>query len=148
MGKKYTQFFGSHFDLFKVHYWLIRHVYFPCIRHKFGRVGATFTVFLLSAILHEVAVSVPFHMIRPWSFLGMMMQLPLVGITKFLYRRQPGSSIGNLIFWLSFCVVGQPVAVLLYAIDYEFQKETGESAGQLQANCKLSLWDQCLLGEA
>jgi diacylglycerol O-acyltransferase-1 len=77
-----------------------------------------------------------------------MMQLPLVGITKFLSRRQPGSSIGNLIFWLSFCVVGQPVAVLLYAIDYEFRKETGEPVVQLQANCKLSLWGECLLGEA
>ena len=130
-----------------VHYWLIRHVYFPCIRLKFGRTGATFAVFLLSAVLHEVAVSVPFHMIRPWSFLGMMFQLPLVGITKFLYRRQPGSSIGNLIFWLSFCVVGQPIAVLLYAIDSEFQKETGETLGHVQERCRIYLWGQCLLGE-
>ena len=104
-------------------------------------------MFFLSAILHEVAVSVPFHMIRPWSFLGMMFQLPLVGITKYLYRRQPGSSIGNLIFWLSFCVVGQPVAVLLYAIDYEFQKETGENIGSYQANCRIEFWGHCLLGE-
>lgn len=131
----------------QVHYWLIRHVYFPCIRHKFGRTGATFVVFLLSAVLHEVAVSVPFHMIRPWSFLGMMMQLPLVGITKFLYRRQPGSSIGNLIFWLSFCVVGQPVAVLLYAIDYEFLKETGEPALSMQDNCRFAFLGKCILGE-
>lgn len=130
-----------------MHYWLIRHVYFPCIRHRFGRTGATLAVFLLSAILHEVAVSIPFHMIRPWSFLGMMMQLPLVAITKFLYKKQPGSSLGNLIFWVSFCVVGQPVAVLLYAIDYEFQKETGEPfVGALQENCRLQWFGHCLLG--
>ena len=87
-------------------------------------------------------------MIRPWSFLGMMFQLPLVAITKFLYRRHPGSSIGNLIFWLSFCIVGQPVAVLLYAIDYEFQKETGDIVGGSQENCRIQLWGRCLLGEA
>jgi len=30
----------------------------------------------------------------------------------------------NVIFWLSFCVVGQPMAILMYTIDYQFQKET------------------------
>eukprot|EP00977_Amphora_coffeiformis_P012268 scaffold3034_cov173-Amphora_coffeaeformis.AAC.4 len=111
-----------------VHYWLIRHVYFPCIRLKLGRTGATFVVFLLSAILHEVAV-------------------PLVGITKILNRRQPGSSIGNLVFWLSFCVVGQPIAVLLYAIDYEFQKETGDALANFPERCRIHFWGRCLLGE-
>jgi hypothetical protein len=48
-------------------------------------------VFLLSAVMHEVLVSVPFHMVRPWSFLGMMMQIPLVAATKYIYRRYPGS---------------------------------------------------------
>jgi diacylglycerol O-acyltransferase-1 len=106
-----------------VHYWLIRHVYFPCIRMNLNRTASTFTVFLMSAIMHEVLVSVPFHMIRPWSFIGMMMQIPLVAITKFLYRKYPGTSIGNMIFWLSFCVVGQPMAVLLYTVDYQYNKQ-------------------------
>ena len=26
--------------------------------------------------------------------------------------------MGNIIFWLSFCIVGQPMAVILYTIDY------------------------------
>jgi diacylglycerol O-acyltransferase-1 len=64
-----------------------------------SKVSATFVVFLLSAVMHEVLVSVPFHMVRPWSFLGMMMQMPLVAATKYLYRKYPGSSIGNFIFW-------------------------------------------------
>jgi len=103
-----------------VHYWLVRHVYFPCLRLRISRTGATFIVFFLSAIMHEVLVSVPFHMIRPWSFLGMMFQIPLVAITKYLYRKYPGSSIGNIIFWISFCVVGQPMAILLYTVDYQY----------------------------
>ena len=101
-----------------VHYWLVRHVYFPCYRLGMSKTASTFMVFLLSAVLHEVLVSVPFHMVRSWSFLGMLGQLPLVAITKYFDKIWPGSSIGNVIFWVVFCVVGQPMAVLMYTIDY------------------------------
>ena len=101
-----------------VHYWLVRHVYFPCYRCGLSKTAATFVVFLVSAILHEVLVSVPFHMVRFHSFLGMLGQLPLVAVTKKIEKIWPGSSIGNVIFWIIFCVVGQPMAVLLYTIDY------------------------------
>jgi diacylglycerol O-acyltransferase-1 len=114
-----------------VHYWMVRHVYFPCLRFKtlrLGRSGATLVVFLLSAIIHEVEVSIPFHMVRPWTFLGMMAQIPLVYITKLVDQRYRGSSIGNIIFWISFCVVGQPMAVLLYTIDYKYRMLEAEAA--------------------
>lgn len=101
-----------------VHYWLIRHLYFPVIRSGVSKNMAMLSVFFLSAVLHELLISVPFHMIRPWSFLGMMGQVPLVAITKRLEKKFPGSSIGNIIFWVSFCMVGQPSAIIFYAIDY------------------------------
>lgn len=91
-----------------VHYWLVRHLYFPCVRAGASKSVATLAVFTFSAVMHEVLISIPFHLLRPWSFLGMMGQIPLVVITKFLYRKYPGSSIGNIIFWISFCFVGQP----------------------------------------
>lgn len=28
------------------------------------------------------------------------------------------TSLGNIIFWLSFCILGQPMAIILYTIDY------------------------------
>lgn len=56
-----------------VHYWLVRHIFFPCVRAGMPKGAATFVVFLLSAIMHEVLISVPFHMVRPWSFIGMVM---------------------------------------------------------------------------
>jgi diacylglycerol O-acyltransferase-1 len=134
-----------------VHYWLIRHVYFPCLRRKVSRPAATFIVFLLSAVMHEVLVSVPFHMIRPWSFLGMLGQIPLVGLTKQLERKYPGSSLGNVIFWISFCVVGQPMAILLYTIDYQFQKHHhgsisgAEPFGDPGDECRIMWRDRCLI---
>jgi diacylglycerol O-acyltransferase-1 len=109
--------------------------------------ASTFVVFFLSAVFHEVLVSVPFHMVRPWSFLGMMMQLPLVGITKFLYRRFPGSSIGNIIFWIAFCVVGQPMAIMLYTVDYQYGKQAAGSLEIFDAagECVLSWGKQCFM---
>ena len=72
--------------------------------------------------MHEMLISIPFHMVKIWSFLGIMMQLPLVFISKYLSRKFPGS-VGNVIFWLSFCVVGQPMAILLYTVDYKYGQE-------------------------
>lgn len=84
---------------------------------------AMLIVFTVSAILHEILVSVPFHIVTvPWSFIGMMMQVPLVAVTKFLQGRSPGSSVGNIIFWLTFCVIGQPMAILMYTADYQYAK--------------------------
>lgn len=129
-----------------VHYWLVRHVYFPCVRLGFPKGAATFVVFFLSAIMHEVLISVPFHMVRPWSFIGMIMQIPLVAITRFLWKRFRGSSVGNVIFWLSFCVVGQPMAILLYTIDYQYRKlnveTTGETAAVQLSRLPFKFWDQ------
>jgi diacylglycerol O-acyltransferase 1 len=103
-----------------VHFWLVRHLYFPSLRHMNKRM-ATFLVFFLSAIMHELLVSVPFHMIRPWSFIGMMMQIPLVAMTKLAAQKSP--TISNMMFWVSFCFVGQPMAALLYTVDFQFKKE-------------------------
>jgi len=41
-----------------VHYWLVRHLYFPCIRIGLSKSGAMFTVFFFSAIIHEMLISV------------------------------------------------------------------------------------------
>lgn len=84
-------------------------------------------------------------MIRPWSFIGMMGQIPLVFITKYLDRKFPGSS-GNVIFWVSFCLVGQPMAILLYTIDYKYGKLHSEPSIMDSDLCRVK-WgdDSCLI---
>lgn len=101
-----------------VHYWLVRHLYFPCLRRGINKDIAMIIIFFFSAVMHEVLISIPFHMIRPYSFLGMLGQIPLVILTKYIDRKLPGSSVGNFIFWITFCIVGQPIAVVTYTIDY------------------------------
>jgi len=101
-----------------VHNWLVRHVYVPSLRAGLSKASAGLVVFLVSAFFHEFLISVPCHLIRLWAFLGMMSQIPLVEITKIIDRRLEGSQLGNLIFWLSFCIFGQPAAILLYYYDF------------------------------
>lgn len=46
----------------------------------------------------------------------MIFQIPLIMMTDPLQRMSflNGKVIGNMIFWLSFCLVGQPLGALLY----------------------------------
>jgi diacylglycerol O-acyltransferase-1 len=62
----------------------------------------------------------------------MMMQIPLVAITKIASKKSP--TLGNMLFWLSFCLVGQPMAALLYTVDYQYaQKQVQSSAMQCES---------------
>lgn len=101
-----------------VHNWLRRHVYSPALRHGFSNLQAQAAVFLLSAAFHEVLISVPCHTIKLWAFWGMMGQIPLVILTRWLYRKLRKAAYGNVIFWTTFCMFGQPLLILLYAHHY------------------------------
>lgn len=59
------------------------------------------------------------------AFLGMLLQLPLVALTKFFERSESPTKrmIGNCIFWFTFSIFGQPFAALLYF--YAWQNEYG-----------------------
>lgn len=50
------------------------------------------------------------------AFAGMLFQLPLIYVTAPLEKMDDPSRkvIGNSIFWVSFCLVGQPLGALLY----------------------------------
>ncbi len=97
-----------------VHKWLARHVYFPIMRTGAPRSVALFITFLFSAAAHELLIGVPCHLLRGWAFLGILAQVPLIGLTNWTARKLKNEQAGNVIFWLSFCIFGQPMAVLLY----------------------------------
>ena len=81
------------------------------------------SIFVVSALLHEVAVSAPLQVHRPFAFAGMLLQVVLVATTEHLFGRtarakNPGARLffmGNAALWLSVCVVGQPLSVVLYS---------------------------------
>ncbi|KMS96848.1 hypothetical protein BVRB_8g199240 [Beta vulgaris subsp. vulgaris] len=100
-----------------VHKWMVRHVYFPCLRNGIPKGVAVLIAFLISAIFHELCIAVPCHIFKLWAFLGIMFQVPLVLLTNFLQRKFQNSMLGNMIFWFIFSIFGQPMCVLLYYHD-------------------------------
>ncbi|KAI9259366.1 MBOAT, membrane-bound O-acyltransferase family-domain-containing protein [Sporodiniella umbellata] len=92
-----------------------RHVYIPAVNQGYSPILCQFMVFFASAVLHEVLVGIPTHSITGFAFFGMLGQIPLIASTKLLEKwRGKGSALGNTIFWIVFCVVGQPTIALLY----------------------------------
>mmetsp|Transcript_5151 Transcript_5151/g.17980 ORF Transcript_5151/g.17980 Transcript_5151/m.17980 type:complete len:200 (+) Transcript_5151:2-601(+) len=109
-----------------VHKWLARHIYFPVLHAGLGKGAAQLVTFTFSAVLHEVLVGVPCHMFRLWAFLGIMGQIPLVTLTNWTSKKLKNDQAGNLVFWVSFCIFGQPLSLLLYYFDYQIlHKQAG-----------------------
>jgi len=94
-----------------VHNWLHRYVYLPSLSYFGNKLPASIMTFFVSAVFHELLVSVPCHTLRLWAFFGMMGQMPLMIITYFCSK---SLWIGNVVFWTSFCMLGQPLSILLY----------------------------------
>ena len=47
-----------------------------------------------------------------------MAQLPLIPLTKWMNKYLKNEQAGNIVFWLVFCIFGQPLCILLYVHDY------------------------------
>jgi diacylglycerol O-acyltransferase-1 len=45
-------------------------------------------------------------------------QVPLISITERLKKRLKSDTWGNYTFWICFCIVGQPVCLMMYYHDY------------------------------
>ncbi|KAI4255073.1 MAG: hypothetical protein LQ352_002747 [Teloschistes flavicans] len=99
-----------------VYHFMRRHIYSPLVGRGFGSGFASAMVFVFSGLLHELLVGVPTHNILGVAFVGMVVQLPMIALTAPLERMQGvnGRVAGNCIFWISFCLVGQPLAALIY----------------------------------
>ncbi|XP_022882552.1 diacylglycerol O-acyltransferase 1A-like isoform X1 [Olea europaea var. sylvestris] len=109
-----------------VHKWMVRHIYFPCLRNGIPRGSAILIVFLVSAMFHELCIAVPCHIFKFWAFIGIMFQVPLVIITNYLQDKFKNSMVGNMIFWCFFSILGQPMCVLLYYHDLMNRKASAK----------------------
>lgn len=98
-----------------VHNWLLRHVYFPMIAKGYGKTFSLFITFFISAVAHEYLVSGACRLLTYWAFLAMMMQIPMIVAMDIFKKQLEKTQIGNVVFWVSFCIIGQPIAVLIYA---------------------------------
>jgi diacylglycerol O-acyltransferase-1 len=97
-----------------VHNFMVRHVYGPLRAYRYSRGTAVAVCFFLSAVFHEIIVSVPFRTIKGYAFSAMMVQAVLI---QLLDPYSKGKTWGNVNFWISI-TLGQPLAVLLYYREY------------------------------
>jgi len=58
----------------------------------------------------------------------MVIQVPLIAITDTLNRwlGRNGQVAGNVIFWISFCLLGQPFAALMYFFAWQAKYGSAE----------------------
>lgn len=96
-----------------VHNWLLRHVYFPMVNKKYGKTFSMLVTFLLSAVAHEYMISGACRILTYWAFLAMMSQIPLIVVGNLFKKQLEKSQIGNVIFWVLFCMIGQPITVII-----------------------------------
>ena len=95
-----------------VHVWAKRHLLLELqIYLHLKKRGAVLATFVLSAILHEVVLSTAFKVVRPYFFLAMALQVPLIALSS------TAKSLGNTLVWCSL-FLGQPVLELLYAREF------------------------------
>ncbi|XP_019874244.1 diacylglycerol O-acyltransferase 1 [Aethina tumida] len=99
-----------------VHRWAVRHLYIPLVDMGYSRNIAATTVFFISAFFHEYMVSVPLKTYKIWAFAGMMAQIPLSNVSKYV-EKQYGPRFGNIVVWASL-IIGQPLAIMMYYHDY------------------------------
>lgn len=60
------------------HHWFIRHLYYPLLRLGVRRELANLSVFIVSALLHELFISGGLGVVSYIAFLGLIIQIPLV----------------------------------------------------------------------
>jgi diacylglycerol O-acyltransferase-1 len=98
-----------------VHSWLLRHVYKPMVADGYGKNFSMFFTFFLSAVAHEYLISGACRILTYWAFIAMMSQIPMIIVMDLFKKQLERSQIGNVVFWVSFCIIGQPIAVLIYS---------------------------------
>ena len=93
-----------------------RHIYNPMVARGVKKTTAQIVTFIFSGLLHELLVGVPTHNILGVAFAGMLLQLPLIFLTDPFSRRdgQNWKLVGNCVFWVTFCLFGQPIAAMAY----------------------------------
>lgn len=97
-----------------VHEWCLRHLYVDSVNNiNVTRETAAFATFFMSAVMHEFVCVIGFRMVRPYMFVGMMMQLPMMHFSE----RWSGMRKGNMVMWITL-FAGQSFVMLIYVRDY------------------------------
>ncbi|SCP04168.1 diacylglycerol O-acyltransferase, putative [Plasmodium ovale] len=97
-----------------IHYFVYRHINKPLIYYGVNKTFSMIIVFFISALLHEYLISIPLKLgFSGYIFFFFIGQIPLIHLTNNVYFKKH-KTIGNSIFWIVFCVTGQPLILFIY----------------------------------
>ncbi|KAJ3343874.1 Werner helicase interacting protein 1 [Gonapodya sp. JEL0774] len=118
-----------------VYTWAKRHVYLPMVLNLGWKPwAAQLVVFLVSAVLHEVVVGIPTHLLYGWAFIAMAGQIPLIWLTQSLQNlrlrwgriARRASMVGvPRLGRPAADVVDTPLAIMLYYREWNRKYGTG-----------------------
>ncbi|ETB62174.1 hypothetical protein YYC_00799 [Plasmodium yoelii 17X] len=97
-----------------VYYFVYRHVNRPLIYYGVSRKLSMIIIFIISALLHEYLVTIPLKIkFSGYIFFFFAGQIPLMHLTNSDYFKKH-KNIGNIFFWIVFCIIGQPLILFIY----------------------------------
>ncbi|TVU17085.1 hypothetical protein EJB05_33098 [Eragrostis curvula] len=99
-----------------VHKWVVRHVYFPCMRNGISKVQimSIQMVYMIGSCCFYIVL---YFRCTPRDVSLSSHQIPLIILTSYLKNKFRDTMVGNMIFWFFFCIYGQPMCLLLYYHD-------------------------------
>lgn len=101
-----------------VHHWFIKHLLNPLLKSGLSQMSLGFVIFFVSALMHEYIIA--FAVFKPtwFAFAGMYANAFIIAVEPpFLKKfKLDQSNLGNIGFWFNFCIIGQPMIVVLYYI--------------------------------
>lgn len=82
--------------------------------------AAGLIIFFISAVAHEYLISVAIMRASYWAFLGMFAQFVMILVEKKVIQilNLKDTWFGNFSFWCSFCILGQPVLIISYYMEF------------------------------
>jgi diacylglycerol O-acyltransferase-1 len=100
----------------------MRHIYNPMRRKKIHKFFCGAAVWAMSAFFHEYIISGALGKIHYSAFIAMMSNFPISIIQNILKHAKvlndtDGTAL-NVMFWVSFCFLGQPLCIVLYFYSY------------------------------
>ncbi|CAG9479017.1 unnamed protein product [Plasmodium vivax] len=105
-----------------IHYFIHRHINKPLIYYGFNRNFSMVIVFFISALLHEYLISIPLKLgFSGYIFFFFIGQIPLIQLTNNDYFKKHKTT-GNSIFWIVFCITGQPLILFIYYYSWGSRK--------------------------
>ncbi|CAD2109522.1 diacylglycerol O-acyltransferase [Plasmodium vinckei petteri] len=105
-----------------VYYFVYRHVNRPLIYYGVSRKLSMIIIFIISALLHEYLVTIPLKIkFSGYIFFFFTGQIPLMHLTNSDYFKK-NKNVGNLLFWIVFCIIGQPLILFTYYYSWTHKK--------------------------